>query len=107
MNLKELKNSMILLQIKKNCFLKLIKFLNNLISNKWSKVMPSKDELEAELRAIANKLEHPEDQLIRDLIEITVSQKHNSGTSVRSRRDFMEKKMNQFLIDKKGNSDES
>ena len=69
--------------------------------------MPSKDELEAEYRAIASKLEHPGDQLIRDLIEITVSQKHNSGTSVRSRRDFMEKKMNQFLIDKKGNSDES
>ena len=69
--------------------------------------MPSKDELEAEYRAIANKLEHPEDQLIRELIEITVSQKHNAGTSVRSRRDFMEKKMNQFLIDKKGNSDES
>jgi hypothetical protein len=69
--------------------------------------MPSTEELEAEFRAIASKLENHEDQLIRDLIEITVSQKHNSGTSVRSRRDFMEKKMNQFLIDRKGNSDES
>jgi hypothetical protein len=69
--------------------------------------MPSTEELEAELRAIASKLENHEDQLIRDLIEITVSQKHNSGTSVRSRRDFMEKIMNQFLIDKKGDSDES
>jgi hypothetical protein len=69
--------------------------------------MPSKEELEAEYREIASKLVNHEDQLIRDLIEITVAQKHNSGTSVRSRRDFMEKKMNQFLIDSKGGSDES
>ena len=69
--------------------------------------MPSKEELEAELRAIASNIEIPEEQLIKDLIEITVSQKHNSGTSVRSRREFMEKKMNQFLIDKKEDLDES
>jgi len=61
--------------------------------------MPSADELATELRNIAKKLETNEDQLIRDLIEITVSQKHNSGTSIKSRRDFMERVLNQYLID--------
>jgi len=67
--------------------------------------MPSKD-LEAELREIANELESSEDKLIKNLIEITVSQKHDSGTSIKSRREFMSKKMSQYLIDNPAKSDE-
>ena len=61
--------------------------------------MPTKKNIEAELREIINELDSKEDQVIRDLIETAVSQKHNSGTSIKSRRDFMEKKMYQYLID--------
>ena len=61
--------------------------------------MPSADELATELRNIAKKLETNEDQLIRDLIEIKKRKKHNSGTSIKSRRDFMERVLNQYLID--------
>ena len=68
--------------------------------------MSSSEDLANEIREIAKKLDSKEDQLIRDLIEITVSQKHNSGTSVRSRREFMEKKMAQYLIDNLENLDD-
>ena len=61
--------------------------------------MSSKKELEELLQEVVEESDSALDKLVRNLIEIAVSQKHKSGGSNQTRRDFMEKNMNQYLAD--------
>ena len=63
------------------------------------KSMPSNKELKELMKEVIEESDTPLDELTRNLIEIAVSQKHKSGGSNQSRRDFMEKTMNQYLAD--------
>ena len=61
--------------------------------------MSSKKELEELLQEVVEESDSALDKLVRNLIEIAVSQKHKSGGSNQTRRDLMEKTMNQHLTD--------
>ena len=63
------------------------------------KIMSSKKELEELLQEVVEESDSALDKLVRNLIEIAVSQKHKSGGSNQTRRDLMEKTMNQHLTD--------
>ena len=61
--------------------------------------MPSNKELEELIKEVVEESKTPLDELTRNLIEIAISQKHKSGGSNQTRRDLMEKTMNQYLSD--------
>ena len=44
------------------------------------------------------------DQLIQELISTAISQRYKTGGNEKSRRDFMEKMMNQYISDNMENS---
>ena len=60
------------------------------------------DEFNKMLREAVENANTPLDDLIGELIEIAVSQKHKSGGSNSTRRDYMEKIMNEHLANHKG-----
>ena len=60
---------------------------------------PTKEEIEELMRGVAEENVSQFDELIHDLIDITISLKHKSGGNNASRRNLMEKTMQQFLSD--------
>ena len=58
---------------------------------------PTSEEIKELMRGVAEENVSQFDELIRDLIDITISLKHKSGGNNASRRNLMEKTMHQFL----------
>jgi hypothetical protein len=59
------------------------------------------DEFKKMLREVADNANTPLDDLISELIEVAVSQKYKSGGNNSTRRDYMEKIMNEHLSNNK------
>ena len=59
------------------------------------------DEFSKMLREVADKTNTPLDDLIGELIEVAVSQKYKSGGNNTTRRDYMEKIINEHLANNK------
>ena len=58
---------------------------------------PTSEEIQELMHIVADENVSQFDELIRDLIDITISLKHKSGGNNASRRNLMEKTMNQYL----------